>query len=285
VASTDATAKSKVEAINASGIAGLTATADSTVQFNTATTAIAATEDDYNLTINGVAIYTNYDGTADGAISADAFVAAINANTSATGVTASYDSANTRLTLTAGDGRDIAITQDRGQATVDGLGVLEGTNNSTNTTVAGFASGAAAETNTYGGSIRLVAAEQITIGGTAARIGFSATSLALGNSALDTATVSTVANSETTITRVDAALTSISNLRSEFGAIQNRFESVIANLEATSENLTASRSRIQDADFAAETANLTRAQILQQAGITILAQANAQPQNVLALLQ
>lgn len=285
VASTDASAKSKVEAVNASGIAGLTATADTTVQFDTATTAIAATEDDYNLTINGVAIYTNYDGTADGAISADAFVAAINANTSATGVTASYDSANTRLTLTAGDGRDITVIQDRGQATVDGLGVLEGTNNSTNTTVAGFASGAASETNIYGGSIRLVAAEQITIGGTAARIGFAATSLALGNSALDTASVTTVANSETTITRVDAALTAISSLRSEFGAIQNRFESVIANLEATTENLTASRSRIQDADFAAETANLTRAQILQQAGITILAQANAQPQNVLALLQ
>ena len=85
--------------------------------------------------------------------------------------------------------------------------------------------------------------------------------------------------------RVDAALTAVSSLRSTFGAIQNRFESTIANLSAVSENLEASRSRILDADFAAETAALTRAQILQQAGIAILAQANAAPQSVLALLQ
>ncbi|MBX6394027.1 MAG: flagellin, partial [Burkholderiales bacterium] len=72
---------------------------------------------------------------------------------------------------------------------------------------------------------------------------------------------------------------------STLGAIQNRFESTIANLQTTTENLTASRSRILDADFAAETANLTRAQILQQAGIAMLAQANALPNNVLALLR
>ncbi|MGM0813841.1 MAG: flagellin, partial [Pseudomonadota bacterium] len=68
-------------------------------------------------------------------------------------------------------------------------------------------------------------------------------------------------------------------------AIQNRFESVIANLQTGSENLSAAQSRIRDADFAAETAELTRAQILQQAGTSVLAQANAAPQNVLALLQ
>ena len=69
------------------------------------------------------------------------------------------------------------------------------------------------------------------------------------------------------------------------GAYQNRFASTIANLQTTAENLTASRSRIQDADFAAETANLTRAQILQQAGTAMLAQANAIPNNVLTLLR
>ena len=88
-----------------------------------------------------------------------------------------------------------------------------------------------------------------------------------------------------TISRVDAALTVVSDLRGSLGAIQNRFESTIANLTAVSESLTASRSRIQDADFAAETANLTRAQILQQAGISVLSQANAQPQLALSLLQ
>jgi flagellin len=84
---------------------------------------------------------------------------------------------------------------------------------------------------------------------------------------------------------LDAALTSVSSLRSTFGAIQNRFESVISNLQTTSENLTSSRSRIQDADFAAETASMTRAQILQQAGTAMLAQANALPNNVLSLLR
>ena len=77
----------------------------------------------------------------------------------------------------------------------------------------------------------------------------------------------------------------MSSLRSQLGAIQNRFESTIANLGAVSENLTASRSRIQDADFAAETAALTRGQILQQAGIAVLAQANAAPQSILGLFR
>ena len=73
--------------------------------------------------------------------------------------------------------------------------------------------------------------------------------------------------------------------RASLGAYQNRFESVIASVQTTSENLSASRSRVVDADFAQETANLTKAQILQQSGIAMLSQANSVPQNVLALLQ
>jgi len=97
--------------------------------------------------------------------------------------------------------------------------------------------------------------------------------------------VTTASNANTMITRLDAALTSVSSLRSSFGAIQNRFESTVSNLQATAENLSASRSRVQDADFAAETAALTKNQILQQAGVAMLAQANSLPQNVLALLR
>ena len=84
---------------------------------------------------------------------------------------------------------------------------------------------------------------------------------------------------------MDAALTSVNTARATLGAIQNRFQSVVNNLSIQEENLTASRSRILDADFASETAALTRAQILQQAGTAILAQANAVPQNVLTLLR
>ena len=97
--------------------------------------------------------------------------------------------------------------------------------------------------------------------------------------------VTDATNSNDAIRRIDSALTSISDLRSTFGAVQNRFESTISNLNTAVENLSASRSRIMDADFAAETAALTRAQILQQAGTAMLSQANAIPQNVLTLLQ
>jgi flagellin len=102
---------------------------------------------------------------------------------------------------------------------------------------------------------------------------------------LTAVSVETAGDANETIMRVDSALTSVSGLRSTLGAIQNRFESTITNLTTAAENLTASRSRIQDADFAQETAALTRAQILQQAGTAILAQANAVPQNVLSLLR
>ncbi|WP_019024159.1 MULTISPECIES: flagellin [unclassified Thioalkalivibrio] len=84
---------------------------------------------------------------------------------------------------------------------------------------------------------------------------------------------------------VDGALNQVNSLRADLGSVQVRFENTIANLQVSSENLEAARSRIRDADFAAETAELTRAQILQQAGTSVLAQANATSQNVLALLQ
>ncbi len=85
--------------------------------------------------------------------------------------------------------------------------------------------------------------------------------------------------------RIDAALENISNSRAGLGAIQNRLASTISNLENVSQNLSAAKSRIVDADFAAETSKLSKAQILQQAGTAMLTQANASTQNVLSLLQ
>jgi flagellin len=83
----------------------------------------------------------------------------------------------------------------------------------------------------------------------------------------------------------DSALKFVNSARADLGAIQNRFASVVANLQTTSENLSAARGRIVDADFAKETSNLSRAQILQQAGTAMVAQANQIPQGVLALLR
>jgi flagellin len=97
--------------------------------------------------------------------------------------------------------------------------------------------------------------------------------------------ITTAESANRTLSIVDSALTSVNDQRARFGALQNRLESTISNLQTTSENLSASRSRIRDADFAAETATMTRAQILQQAGVAMLAQANALPNNVLSLLR
>jgi len=88
-----------------------------------------------------------------------------------------------------------------------------------------------------------------------------------------------------TIGTIDTQLTSVTTARATFGAVTNRFEAVIANLQVYAESLTAARGRIIDADFAAETAALTRSQILQQASTSVLAQANALPQNALTLLR
>jgi flagellin len=102
---------------------------------------------------------------------------------------------------------------------------------------------------------------------------------------LTAVSINSVAGANDAILRVDAALTAVAELRGTLGAIQNRFESTINSLQTVAENLSASRSRILDTDFAAETAALTRAQILQQAGTAMVAQANAVPQNVLSLLR
>ena len=91
--------------------------------------------------------------------------------------------------------------------------------------------------------------------------------------------------SQAELSDIDADIDAVTSLRATFGATQNRFESVISSVQSYTENLSAARSRIQDADFAAETANLTKVQIMQQAGVAMLSQANSAPQNVLSLLQ
>ena len=97
--------------------------------------------------------------------------------------------------------------------------------------------------------------------------------------------VTSAANATTAMTNVDTAIDAVTTARATYGAVQNRFESVINNLQVAGENQAAARSRIMDADFAMETANLTRLQILQQAGTAMVAQANVVPQSVLSLLQ
>ncbi|MDR0182949.1 flagellin [Lysobacter arvi] len=117
-----------------------------------------------------------------------------------------------------------------------------------------------------------------------AGIGATATAAAGSTKYIKDLDISSFTGAQQAMEIVDKALTSVNSARADMGAVQNRFTSTIANLQATSENLSASRSRIRDADYAKETAELTRTQILSQAGTAMLAQANAVPQNVLSLL-
>ena len=276
-ASASNSAQDKVAAINAASVTGLTATATTTATSAFTTLDEGAADDGdetYSLTINSTAIFTTEALSGGATITAQDLVDRVNLFANETGVTASTD--GTDVTFTAVDGRNIDISQTRaGTAPAGGL------------TTAGVAGDLAGSGATNFGQVTLTATDNITItGGNEALIGFTGnTSIARDTTGLDNVTVDTVANAEEAIQRVDAALSTINSLRSEFGAIQNRFESTIANLQTVSENLAASRGRILDADFAAETAELTKAQILQQAGVSVLTQANAQPQLALSLLQ
>lgn len=118
-----------------------------------------------------------------------------------------------------------------------------------------------------------------------AGIATSATAVAGTTNTLQDLDISTFSGAQKALEIVDKALTAVNSSRADMGAVQNRFTSTIANLSSTSENLSASRSRIRDTDYAKETAELTRTQILQQAGTAMLAQAKSVPQNVLSLLQ
>ncbi len=134
------------------------------------------------------------------------------------------------------------------------------------------------------GTITLDASENFTLGG-ANLANAGLTSANAGLTKLSTVDISSLQGANDALNVIDGALSQISSSRAELGALQSRFESTISNLSVTSENLSAARSRIQDADFAAETAQMTRSQILQQAGVAMVSQANAIPQGVLSLLQ
>ena len=137
--------------------------------------------------------------------------------------------------------------------------------------------------------------EGITVGGADSATGAGLTTAATAATANTVAgteqtgfgglDISTAEGADAAMLAMDAALTAINTARADMGAVQNRFSSVVANLSSNVENLSAARSRIQDTDFAAETAQLTRNQILQQAGTAMLAQANQAPQGVLSLLR
>ena len=286
-------------AINAiSSSSGVTATANATAvtapAAASAFTAIAAN----TFSINGVNVGAVAAGTNAAGQGANV-AAAINAVATQTGVTATANATTGVLSLTAADGRDISIGMNGTGAT--GTAASDKATLLTQTGLAAANVGTHAETGPVvaaaavanHGTVTLSSATSSGIvwaGAAAASAGLAASG---SQAATTTSTVSsiasmnvlTAASATSALSAIDGALATVSASRASLGAVQNRFESVVTSLQTTSENLSASRSRIQDADFAAETANLSRAQILQQAGTAMVAQANQLPQGVLSLLK
>lgn len=207
-----------------------------------------------------------------------ALVSAINGVQSATGITASFTTAGNKssITLSTLDGRNIGISAFAVSGGSNESISFSGSTLTEGGTVAAVKTGTVSLTSDRGSISTANASAQVFASSGTNNSSFESIA------ALD---VSTAAGAQAAIAALDAALNQVNRSRGSLGAIQNRFESVVASLQTTAENLSASRSRIQDADFAQETANLTRAQILQQAGVAMLAQANALPQNVLALIR
>ena len=265
-------AKAIANALNASGIAGMSASADPAVATGTqAALSTGEVSEALSFTLNGTNISFTSGTTQSGA--QDALLAAVNAQSANTGVVATNTGAG--IKLTAADGRNIVAGALTG-ATTWTAGEL-GLGGVLSATTAGTV-----DINYQSPSGNAATAVTVAVAG-----GFttSSQSIASTGTAISAIDISTVTGANTALTAIDAALTQINSSRAALGAIQNRFSSTIDNLQTNSENLSASRSRIIDADFAAETANLSRAQILQQAGTAMVAQANQLPQGVLSLLR
>jgi flagellin len=263
--------RSLVNAINSQGIQGLTAHADAAVATGTVGGAAVTASGNSTLTINGIQI--TIAGSASAASNVSNALTAINAQSASTGVTAVDTGSG--LQLTAADGRNIAVA-----------GFAAG--GATGATLASYGLGGLT-TTTASFDVSYVAPNDvtsITFGGTAVTgLGTAANTIAQTGTAISAIDVTTADNARNALASIDAALSQVSGARASLGATQNRFSSVVSSLQTTAENLTASRSRIQDADFASETAAMTKSQILQQAGTAMVAQANSAPQNVLSLLR
>ncbi|RKX24618.1 MAG: flagellin [Candidatus Zixiibacteriota bacterium] len=264
----DNSAMAVAAGVNAfSATTGVTATANATTVNLGAVSAdndgIAASE----FSINGVDITLADVQSAD---ADDALADAINAVSNQTGVSAEMNSSN-EMVLTAADGRNIQLEADgNGEALFASLDLTT------------------AQDEVIVGSVSLSSNDAVVINtGTTSGSGMTftagTTSVTTTNS-MTNVDISTQSGANDAISNIDRAIAQIDTSRGDLGAVQNRFESTIANLQNVSENLSAARSRILDADIAQETSAMTKNNILQQAGVSILAQANQMPQLALSLL-
>ena len=261
-------AYSIAQAINAAN-SGVTASANATVVPGAAGTEPNGVAGNSTLagsfTINGETVSIAAGQLGNGsAVDAANIAADINDVSASSGVSASVNSSN-QLVLTASDGRDITI------------GALGGT-------LTSAATGLTAGTTT--GTLTLTSSAAFTIGGGGvAKAGLTAETVSAISTTVASLNVSNVSNSNTALTTITAALQQVATLGAQLGAYQNRFQAAATGLATDITNLTSARSNVQDTDYASATSQLSQAQILQQAGTAMVAQANTIPQNVLTLLQ
>ena len=248
---------------------GVTATASNSTTLNGLTAAGTVT-----FNINGQAVSAVIGDRND----LSSLVSAINGVSGTSGVTATFTSSSAKndITLTTTDGRNIRIenfansTAGNDSITVGGSTLTEGAN------ISAVKTGTVALTSSKGAISTGNANADVFAGAGTNNSSFASVA------AID---ISSASGASAALAVIDAALSQVNSGRADLGAVQNRFSSTIQSLMVTSENLSASRSRIQDADFAQETANLSRAQVLQQAATAMVAQANQLPQQVLQLLK
>jgi len=267
---------------------GVSATATTT-----AVLANLSTDGVVSFNLNGINISSNVTTTNLGSLAT-----AINDRTSQTGgITAKVSDDGASLTLTDSSGDDISIGAFNSSVATDGITgtavdlEVTGGSGTTVTLRDGGANSGDFDSTVIGGTVEFQSESTFTVNSSISDaagglfVGVADQLQASNLQNVDSIDIGTVEGANRAIDIVDGALANIDSIRGDLGAIQNRFNSTISNLGSAVENFSAARSRIMDTDFAAETANLTRAQILQQAGVAMLAQANSLPQLVLSLLQ
>jgi flagellin len=275
-------AKKAATAINAkSASTGVTATARTEIDMKSLTGDASYTLEitGSNTTAVSVSFTMGAGNNADGLSGA---ITALNDKSAVTGVTAKLNTAGDGITMTNAAGNDILIGNKSAAGSSISVGALAAFGGD-----GGAGALVAANAAYVTGVVVLDSAKAFSVvaATVAGGIGFFTGNSGSQLQKVDGLDVSSVAGATRSLSTVDAAMAVVSDQRAKFGALQSRFESAIASLQIGSENLSASRSRIQDADFATETASLSRAQILQQAGTAMVAQANQLPQGVLALLR
>lgn len=281
-------------AINEStGATGVSAAVNATVAKGTSAATDGTLANAGTLYLNGASISLTAQSSADA--NRTFLVNQVNSVSGQTGVSAEDNGSS--VTLTAADGRNIVMALDTNGGAVSAANFgLAGAGVSETDFTDGGATGitrANSDAKTTYSTVTLSSAGEIDVtGGTNGNSALASLGLSQGTFGggiageyLTEVDISTQEGANSALTAVDNALNAVNAARADLGAIQNRFETTISNLAVTSENLSAANSRILDADFASEAAALSRSQILQQAGISILAQANAAPQQVLSLLQ